>query len=122
MELLLFHPMELEIYLNAGQHVTFDATGKLLDRFSVGGNTLLPMANGWFILSEGHSGIYLIRPDGTRAKQLVGLGGGGNSLYGDMTGWSSPCGAAIDEKNKLIFVIDTSLAQRDDRNMPRPLV
>ena len=108
------------IYLNAGQHVVFDATGKLIDRFSVGGNTLIPLSNGWFILSEGHSGIYMIRPDGTRAQKIVGLGGGGKDLFGDMTGWTSPCAAAVDEKKQLIFVIDTSMAQRDDRNMPDP--
>jgi outer membrane protein assembly factor BamB len=109
------------VYLNAGgQHMVFDAAGTPLDRFPMGGNALLPLKDGWFILSQGHAGIFHLRPDGTSAKKLVGLGGGGANLYGDMTGWTSPCGAAIDEEKRLIFVLDTSAAQRDDRNMPDP--
>jgi hypothetical protein len=33
----------------------------------------------------------------------------------DMTGWTSPCGAAVHVGRKLIFVLDTTMAQRDEQ-------
>ena len=99
-----------------GKYLVFDATGKLVDRYGVpegsSANKLLPTPEGWFIAcnSYGRGHLALYRPDGTLAKRLVEKGGDVKQLRGDMTGWTSPTGAAIDPVKKLIFALDVSVA------------
>jgi len=108
------------LYFSGGpKYHVFDANAKLVDKFGVpqasSPRELIPLPDGWFIscasYANGHLALY--RPDGTLAKQLVGKGGDEKVLHSDMTGWTSPCGAAVDFEHKRLFAIDTSMAPRD---------
>lgn len=109
-----------------GKYLVFDAQGALVDQFGVPNGSsprnLMLLPDGWYIsvvsYANGHVG--LVRPDGTEAKVLVAKGSGEKLPHGDMTGWTSPTGGAIDVRNKRIFIIDTTMAPVDDRKIPTP--
>jgi hypothetical protein len=122
------------LYMAAEQAMVLDASGRMIDRFKAGGNQIVPLPDGWFMVTAGGppwvGRIALVRPDGTEARRIVGKGGlpGDGTkpdlemkvLRADMTGWTSPCGLAVDAESRLIFAIDTTMAQRDDRILPDP--
>jgi hypothetical protein len=122
------------LYMAGSQFTALDAAGRMVQRFQTGGNMLVPMPDGWFVLSQGGppwvGHIGLVRPDGTEAKRIVGKGSSNDDwtkpdldmkiLRADMTGWTSPCAVAVDPEAKLIFAVDTTLAQKDDRHLPDP--
>ena len=102
-------------------YLVFNTEGVILDRFNTPPNSnsrgLNPLSDGWFISVNTYNGghVGLVRPDGTHMKILVGKGGDEKVFRADMTGWSSPTAAAVDEVNRFIFAIDMSLG---DDNRP----
>jgi hypothetical protein len=106
------------LYFGATKYVVVDASGREVNRIGVPEGSaprdLIPLPDGWFIscnsYASGHIG--LCRPDGSEAKVLVAKGVT-DGLRSDMTGWTSPLGAAVDAERKRIFVIDTTVAPRD---------
>ena len=112
------------LYFSHGKDIfVFDAEGKLIDKYGAptAVREFLPLPNGWFVacLSHANGQLALYRPDGTFAQTLVGRGDA-TKLRGDMTGWTSPCGAAVDAQHGRLFALDTTMAPRDDRNLPDP--
>ncbi|MEI6519467.1 MAG: PQQ-binding-like beta-propeller repeat protein [bacterium] len=114
------------LFFAASKFLVFDATGKLVDQIgtpnAANPRVIVPTADGWYIsitsYAAGH--VALVRPDGTEAKTLVSKGSGLKNPHYDSTGWTSPTGGAIDTTNKRIFLIDTTVAPRDDRKIPDP--
>jgi len=104
------------IYAAGSQFVVFSAAGHPVDRIAAPGGCvpkdLIPLPDGWFIActsyANGH--LALCRPDGSEARSLVTRVGDEQHFRTDMTGWSSPCGAAVDIKRKRIFALDSTAA------------
>ncbi|MCX7934414.1 MAG: hypothetical protein N3A66_04045, partial [Planctomycetota bacterium] len=109
-----------------GEFIVFDEAGRMLDRFAppeaCSAVKLFPRPDGWYIacLSYAHGQSALYRPDGTYAKTPAAKSGPPHGFRGDMTGWTSPCNAAVDFENNRIFGVDTCMAPRDDRKIPDP--
>jgi len=113
------------LYFAAGSaFLVFDAEGRLVDRYGAPTATreLVPLPGGWFLAALTHARGQLAsyRPDGTLAKTLVGRGNRPQQLRADMTGWTSPTGLAVDAAAGRAFAVDTTMAPRDDRNLPDP--
>jgi len=113
------------LYFGAGRGVlVFDARGKVIDKYGspMPVRDFMPLPNGWFIGCLTYNGgqMALFRPDGSYARKLVGKTGPPRGFRGDMTGWTSPTGAAVDPAARLIFALDVTMAPRDDRNIPDP--
>ncbi|HEV3261682.1 MAG TPA: hypothetical protein VG013_32835, partial [Gemmataceae bacterium] len=106
-----------KLYFAGNKYHVFDARGRLIDQIGTpqasSPTDLLQLPDGWFIAcdSYGQGHLALCRPDGTEARVLVRKGSDEKSLRADMTGWTSPRGAAVDAKRKRIFVLDTTMAR-----------
>ncbi|OPZ31653.1 MAG: hypothetical protein BWZ02_00067 [Lentisphaerae bacterium ADurb.BinA184] len=114
------------LYFGAGDFVWLDRDAAVVKRVGTpqgsSARELMPLGTGEFIACASYNGGHIARwrADGTPIRKLVGKGKDEKQIRSDMTGWTSPCGAAIDEARQRIFVLDTTMAPRDDRKIPDP--
>ena len=108
------------LYFAERKYLVYDAAGALVDQLGVPQGSspadLLPLPDGKFIACDSYAGghLALVRPDGTEERTLVVKGTKEEQLRSDMTGWTSPRGAAVDPDAKLIFALDTTQAPFKD--------
>ena len=119
------------IYIGSSEFLVFDENANLLKKigyplWGTGALNLFPLTNGWFVRATSGAGslLTICRPDGSDATQIVGKGNLGTEarsagekfLRHDMTGWTSPTAAAIDEGRRIVFAADTTMPPNDDRH------
>lgn len=119
-------PDGARIFAAAGEYLVLAPDARVLQRIGTPQGSspcdLIPLPEGGFLACNSYGGGHLAlwRADGTEARVLVRKGSKPELLRADMTGWTSPRGAAVDAGRRRVFVLDTTMAPRDDRKIPDP--